>query len=123
MDAIVVLGAAHASAANPPCPDTAAVTLYARNLSDVQAARLAAVLPDPKGRNAAKPSAFVRAHANEIQSGAETIEVDGRAVTHGTPYQYASFCSPPESVTITPALSAPIFLPFGLRPTAISTRS
>jgi hypothetical protein len=26
-----------------------------------------------------------------------------RAVTHGTPYQYASFCRPPESVTITRA--------------------
>ncbi len=29
----------------------------------------------------------------------------------------------PQSVTATPALSAPIFLPFGLRPTATSTRS
>src|SRR5581483_5083221 len=35
-----------------------------------------------------------------------THSVDGRAVTHGTPYQYASFCSPPESVTITRACDA-----------------
>ena len=38
----------------------------------------------------------------------------------------ASACRPsmkPRSVTATPALSAPIFLPFGLRPTATSTRS
>src|SRR5260370_40209105 len=32
--------------------------------------------------------------------------VDGRAVTHGTPYQYASFWIPPESVTITRACEA-----------------
>ena len=32
-----------------------------------------------------------------------THSVEGRAVTHGTPYQYASFCSPPESVTSTRA--------------------
>ena len=32
----------------------------AQDLSAVQAARLAAVLPDPKGRDAAKPSDFVR---------------------------------------------------------------
>ena len=29
----------------------------------------------------------------------------------------------PRSATVTPALSAPIFLPFGARPTASSTRS
>ena len=33
-----------------------------------------------------------------------THSVEGRAVTQGTPYQYASFCSPPESVTITRGL-------------------
>lgn len=32
--AVVVLGASVAAAANPPCPGTAAVTIYARNLSD-----------------------------------------------------------------------------------------
>ncbi len=51
----------------------------ARDLSDAQAARLAAVLPDPKGRDAAKPSAFVKKRARAIQSGAETIAADGRA--------------------------------------------
>ena len=35
-----------------------------------------------------------------------THSVDGRAVTQGTPYQYASFCRPPESVTITRACDA-----------------
>lgn len=53
--------------------------LDARDLSDVQAARLAAVLPDPKGRSASKPSNFVRGRAAAIISGAETIAVDGRA--------------------------------------------
>lgn len=56
----------------------------ARDLSATQAARLAAVLPDPKDRNAAKPSSFVRRHANAIQSGAETIEADGRAACFET---------------------------------------
>jgi len=35
-----------------------------------------------------------------------THSVEGRAVTHGTPYQYASFWIPPESVTITRACDA-----------------
>ena len=51
----------------------------ASKLTDVQAARLAAVLPDPKGRSAAKPSDFVRKRARAILSGAETINADGRA--------------------------------------------
>lgn len=51
----------------------------AADLTDVQAARLAAVLPDPKGRSASKPSNFVRKRAQSIISGAETIAVDGRA--------------------------------------------
>lgn len=51
----------------------------ARDLTDVQAARLAAVLPDPKRRSASKPSNFVRKRAQSIISGAETIAVDGRA--------------------------------------------
>lgn len=52
----------------------------ARDLSPVQAARLAAVLPDPKGRSASKPSSFVKRRAGSILSGAETIAADGRAV-------------------------------------------
>jgi monofunctional glycosyltransferase len=51
----------------------------ARDLTPVQAARLAAVLPDPKGRSAAKPSSFVRSRARSILAGAETIDADGRA--------------------------------------------
>ena len=51
----------------------------ARDLSDVQAARLAAILPDPKGRSASKPSDFVRKRARQILSGAATISKDGRA--------------------------------------------
>ena len=35
-----------------------------------------------------------------------THSVEGRIVTQGTPYQYASFCSPPESVAITAAWEA-----------------
>ena len=48
-------------------------------LSPRQAALLAAVLPDPKGRSAAKPSAFVSRRAAQIEDGARTIERDGRA--------------------------------------------
>lgn len=51
----------------------------AGDLSPVQAARLAAVLPDPKGRDAARPSGFVRKRAGAIMSGADTIQADGRA--------------------------------------------
>lgn len=48
-------------------------------LTPVQAARLAAILPDPKGRSAAQPSAFVRQRAARILDGAATIARDGRA--------------------------------------------
>lgn len=48
-------------------------------LSNVQAARLAALLPSPKTRSASRPSDFVRKRARQILSGAETIRVDGRA--------------------------------------------
>ncbi|MEL7131843.1 MAG: monofunctional biosynthetic peptidoglycan transglycosylase [Pseudomonadota bacterium] len=48
-------------------------------LSNVQAARLAAILPDPKGRSARTPSAFVRKRASQILGGAATIRADGRA--------------------------------------------
>ena len=50
----------------------------ARDLSALQAARLAAVLPDPKGRSASNPSNFVRNRTRSIISGAETIAADGR---------------------------------------------
>lgn len=49
------------------------------DLSPAQAARLAAVLPDPKGRSASNPTEFVRGRAVAALSGAETIAVDGRA--------------------------------------------
>ncbi|MEM6276950.1 MAG: monofunctional biosynthetic peptidoglycan transglycosylase [Pseudomonadota bacterium] len=48
-------------------------------LSRTQAARLAAILPDPKGRSAAQPSDFVRNRARQILAGADTIAADGRA--------------------------------------------
>ncbi|WP_435257172.1 monofunctional biosynthetic peptidoglycan transglycosylase [Thioclava sp. FR2] len=51
----------------------------AKDLSALQAARLAAVLPDPKGRSASKPTDFVRDRTRSIMSGAETIAIDGRA--------------------------------------------
>jgi monofunctional glycosyltransferase len=51
----------------------------ARDLTATQAARLAAVLPDPKGRDAANPGPVVRRRAGQIISGAETIAADGRA--------------------------------------------
>lgn len=49
------------------------------DLTASQAARLAAVLPDPKGRSASDPSAFVRNRATQIIDGAATIAADGRA--------------------------------------------
>lgn len=48
-------------------------------LSARQAARLAAVLPDPKGRSATLPTPFLERRANSILDGAETIRRDGRA--------------------------------------------
>jgi monofunctional biosynthetic peptidoglycan transglycosylase len=51
----------------------------AKDLTAVQAARLAAVLPDPKGRDAGKPSAYVRRRGGQIADGAATILADGRA--------------------------------------------
>ena len=47
-------------------------------LTLTQAARLAAVLPNPKARNASKPSAFVKRRARRIASGAQTLKADGR---------------------------------------------
>lgn len=51
----------------------------AADLTAQQAARLAAVLPDPKGRDAGKPGPFVRKRSGQIAGGAETIRADGRA--------------------------------------------
>ena len=51
----------------------------AADLSATQAARLAAVLPDPKDYNAGSPGPYVRNRARQILSGADTIRADGRA--------------------------------------------
>lgn len=51
----------------------------AQNLSRVQAARLAAILPSPKTRSASQPSSYVRSRAASIMDGAATIGADGRA--------------------------------------------
>jgi monofunctional glycosyltransferase len=51
----------------------------AKDLTALQAARLAAVLPDPKGRSASDPSGFVRQRTRSIIGGAETIAADGRS--------------------------------------------
>jgi monofunctional biosynthetic peptidoglycan transglycosylase len=50
----------------------------AADLTPAQAARRAAVLPDPKGRDAAAPSRALRNRAAAIADGAETIRADGR---------------------------------------------
>lgn len=51
----------------------------AADLSGTQAARLAAVLPNPKERSASNPSAGLRRRAASIADGAATILADGRA--------------------------------------------
>lgn len=51
----------------------------AKDLTALQAARLAAVLPNPKDRSASDPSSFVRNRTRSIMSGAETIAADGRS--------------------------------------------
>ena len=51
----------------------------AADLSAVQAARLAAILPSPKTRSASNPSSFVRQRAAQVRDGAATIGKDGRA--------------------------------------------
>ena len=55
----------------------------AADLSPVQAARLAAILPSPKTRSASNPSQQVRNRASGIADGAATIERDGRAACFG----------------------------------------
>ncbi len=51
----------------------------ANGLTPVQAARLAAVLPNPKGRSASRPDPALRKRAAAILDGAATIRRDGRA--------------------------------------------
>ncbi len=51
----------------------------AQNLSAVQAARLAAILPSPRKRSARDPSVWTRRRAASILDGAATIRADGRA--------------------------------------------
>ncbi|MDJ0630468.1 MAG: monofunctional biosynthetic peptidoglycan transglycosylase [Rhodobacter sp.] len=51
----------------------------ARDLSDVQAARLAMVLPSPKRRSASNPTPAERKRAASILDGAATIRADGRS--------------------------------------------
>ena len=51
----------------------------AKNLSAGQAALLAAVLPNPKERQAVNPSSATQRRANAIRDGAATIGRDGRA--------------------------------------------
>ncbi len=50
----------------------------ARALTLQQASRLAAVLPNPKGRSAKNPDARTRKRARAIADGARTIAADGR---------------------------------------------
>lgn len=51
----------------------------ARDLTARQAARLAAILPDPKNRDPARPGGFTQRRAAQIAEGAATIAADGRA--------------------------------------------
>ncbi len=51
----------------------------ANQLTTRQASLLAAVLPNPKERQAVRPSAFVDRRARSIADGAATIRADGRA--------------------------------------------
>ncbi|MDB6453912.1 monofunctional biosynthetic peptidoglycan transglycosylase [Falsirhodobacter sp. 20TX0035] len=51
----------------------------AADLTSRQAARLAAILPDPKRRDPVRPTAFVDGRARAAASGAATIRADGRS--------------------------------------------
>lgn len=51
----------------------------AADLTLSQSARIAAALPNPKGRNPAAPSGFLTRRAAAIADGAETLRRDGRA--------------------------------------------
>lgn len=57
----------------------------AADLTDVQAARLAAILPSPKTRDPANPTDALRSRARSILDGAATIEADGRAACFERP--------------------------------------
>nr|WP_281494166.1 monofunctional biosynthetic peptidoglycan transglycosylase [Jannaschia sp. S6380] len=62
--------------------DAAARRYFDRGAADLtgrQAALMAAVLPDPKGRDAGRPTAFLDRRARSIADGAATIRADGRA--------------------------------------------
>jgi len=48
-------------------------------ITRLQAARLAAILPSPKTRSASRPTEFVRKRTRQILSGEATIAADGRA--------------------------------------------
>ena len=50
-----------------------------QDITATQAARLAAVLPNPKARSASKPTDSLRRRARSIMDGAATIRNDGRA--------------------------------------------
>ena len=62
----------------------AAFRVRPSELGATQAARLAAVLPNPKGRSAAAPSATLERRAAGIRDGAATIDRDGRAACFQT---------------------------------------
>ena len=51
----------------------------AKDLTPLQAARLAAVLPNPKEWSASNPTSYVKRRTRANISGAETIAVDGRS--------------------------------------------
>lgn len=53
--------------------------ISAAELSPAQAARLAVLLPNPKGRDPARLSRALQRRAAQVAEGAETIRVDGRA--------------------------------------------
>jgi len=66
--------------------EAAAQHYFSRSAADLsarQAGLLAAVLPAPQSRNAARPSDFVSRRANAIADGAATIQRDGRADCFG----------------------------------------
>jgi monofunctional glycosyltransferase len=55
----------------------------ARDLTDVQAARLAAILPNPKDLNPAKPSGYVRQRTRSIMAGADTVAAGDQGACFG----------------------------------------
>jgi monofunctional biosynthetic peptidoglycan transglycosylase len=66
--------------------EAAAQHYFGRGAADLtldQAARLAAVLPDPKGRNPRAGTAFMNRRAASVADGARTLEREGRAACVG----------------------------------------